>query len=80
MFNPLLPDLTQIKDQEIENKVHELTKKYWIAMKFGNGYLGQQILVSLEAYKQEMGRRQAEQQKALLSKQNKDLDDLIKVN
>jgi len=79
MFNPLVQDLSVFKDQEIDNKVHELTKKYWIAARSGNGGLSQQILVVLESYKDEMRRRQAASQKALLDKQNKDLDDLIKV-
>lgn len=78
MFNPLMPDLREIKDQELENKLHELTKKYWIAARSGNGALGQQILVALEAYKDEMRQRQINQQRALMEKQNKDLDDLIK--
>lgn len=78
MFNPLMPDLREVKDQELENKLHELTKKYWIAARGGNGGLAQQILVALESYKDEMRRRQSEQQRALLEKQNKDWDDLIK--
>jgi len=78
MFNPLMPDLREVKDQELENKLHELTKKYWIAARGGNGGLAQQILVALESYKDEMRRRQVEQQRSLMEKQNKDLDDLIK--
>lgn len=80
MFNPLLQDLSNLKDSEVDNKVHELTKKYWIAVRSGNGGLGQQILVVLESYKDEMRKRQAASQRALMEKQNKDLDDLIKVN
>lgn len=78
MFNPLMPDLREVKDQELENKLHELTKKYWIAARSGNGALSQQILVALESYKDEMRRRQVEQQRSLMEKQNKDLDDLIR--
>ena len=73
-----MPDLKDIKDQDLENKLHELTKKYWIAARSGNGGLGQQILVALESYKDEMRRRQVEQTRSLMEKQNKDLDDLIK--
>jgi hypothetical protein len=73
-----MPDLKEIKDQDLENKLHELTKKYWIAARGGNGHLGQQILVALESYKEEMRRRQVEQTRSLMEKQNKDLDDLIK--
>lgn len=78
MFNPLMPDLKEVKDQELENKLHELTKKYWIAARGGNGALAQQILIALESYKDEMRRRQIEQQRSLMEKQSKDFDDLIK--
>jgi len=80
MFNPLLPDLSDIKDPDLDNKISELTRKYFIAVRGGNGGLGQQILVTLEAFKSEQQRRHIASQKALLDKQNKDLDDLIKVN
>jgi hypothetical protein len=80
MFNPLLPDLSDIKDPDLDNKISELTRKYFIAVRGGNGGLGQQILVTLEAFKSEQQRRHISSQKALLDKQNKDLDDLIKVN
>lgn len=73
-----MPDLKEVKDQELENKLHELTKKYWIAARGGNGALAQQILIALESYKDEMRRRQIEQQRSLMEKQSKDFDDLIK--
>ena len=78
MFNPLLNDLSNLKDTELDTKIHELTKKYWISARNGNGMLGQQILVVLESYKEEMRKRQADQHKSFVEKQNKDLDDLIR--
>lgn len=33
MFNPLLSDLGKLKDQDIEDKITELMKKYTIAAK-----------------------------------------------
>jgi hypothetical protein len=80
MFNPLLPDLSTLKEAEVENKISELTRKYFMAARSGQGGLAQQVLVSLEAFKSELRQRQSASQKALLEKQNKDLDDLIKVN
>jgi hypothetical protein len=80
MFNPLLPDLSQFKDQDIDNKISELTRKYFQAARSGQGGLGQQILVTLEAFKAEQQQRHAASSKALIDRQNKDLDDLIKVN
>jgi hypothetical protein len=79
MFNPLLPNLGEIKEAELENKISELTKKYFIALR-SNGYLAEQVLVSLEAYKYELRQRQVASQKTLMEKTSKDLDDLIKTD
>jgi hypothetical protein len=79
MFNPLMPNLGEIKENDLENKISELTKKYFMALRT-NGYLAQQVLVSLEAYKYELRQRQVASQKSLMEKSNKDLDDLIKVD
>lgn len=79
MFNPLLPNLSEIKENDLENKISELTRKYFMALRT-NGYLAEQVLVSLEAYKYELRQRQIASQKSLMEKSNKDLDDLIKVD
>ena len=79
MFHPLLNDLTQLKDAELENRMSDLNKKYNIALRSGNGALAQQVAIILEALRDEGTRRQAEATKKLLQKQNKDLDDLINV-
>ena len=79
MFHPLLEDLTQIKDADLENRMSDLNKKYNIALRSGNGALAQQVAMILEALRDEGTRRQAEATKKLLQKQNKDLDDLINV-
>jgi len=79
MFNPLMPNLGEIKENDLENKISELTRKYFMALRT-NGYLAQQVLVSLEAYKYELRQRQVASQKSLMEKSNKDLDDLIKVD
>jgi hypothetical protein len=79
MFNPLMPNLGEIKENDLENKISELTRKYFIALR-SNGYLAEQVLVSLEAYKYELRQRQVTSQKSLMEKSNKDLDDLIKVD
>jgi hypothetical protein len=79
MFNPLLEDLTQLKDVDLESKVSDLNKKYSIAMRTGNSGLCMQIAMTLEAYRDETARRQYEANKKLLQKQNKDLDGLINI-
>ena len=50
MFNPLVDDLSQLQDSEIENKISELSRKYFQAR---NPDLQRQIAVILEMYKQE---------------------------
>lgn len=79
MYNPLLEDLTALKDVDLESRMSDLNKKYNIAMRMGNSAVGTQIAVVLEALRDEMSRRQYEASKKLLQKQNKDLDDLINV-
>lgn len=79
MFNPLLPDLSKVKNEDIDNKINELMKKLFIAARSGQGGLCEQITVVLETYKEEQRRRYYEENKRLLS-QNKNLDDYINVD
>lgn len=80
MFNPLLEDLTKLKDTELESKISDLNKKYSIAMRMGNGDVGQQIAMTLEAFRMETQRRQFEANKKLMEKQkDSGLDGLINV-
>lgn len=79
MFNPLMDNLSDFKDEELNSKIAELIKKYNIALKMGNGALIQQIVVALDSLQAENLRRQNEASKRLLEKQNKDLDGLINV-
>lgn len=76
-MHPLINDLSKLKDSEIELKIQELTRKYFMSHNFE---LQQQVGMALETYKQEMAnRRQAEWQRAQESR-NKDLDKLINVS
>jgi len=79
MFNPLLKDPRKLKDQELENKIIELSQKYTIALRLGNGSVAQQIVMNLSMYKEEQQRRNAETMSAAMKKQDKGLDDLINV-
>jgi hypothetical protein len=79
MFNPLVEDLTHLKDTDLDSRINDLNKKYSIAMRLGNGSVGMQIAVVLDQLREEVQRRQIEASKKLMSKQNKDLDNLINV-
>lgn len=80
MFNPLLDDPRKLKDQELENKILDLNKKYFIAARLGQGAAAGQIAVILEQLRDEQTRRHAESTQNLLKKQSdRGLDDLINV-
>lgn len=74
-----MEDTSLISDADLEDKIKSLTKKYFAAMSFGNGYLAQQAAVMLEGYKQEYYTRQEKSRQQSVSQINKDLDDLINV-
>ena len=81
MFNPLIEDPKKIKDVDLEKKILDLSQKYHIALRLGQGGLAQQVIIALESYKEELYKRQAESLKVLTDKQKKQgLDDLINVD
>jgi len=79
MFNPLLPDLSKLKNEDVDAKITELMQKYFWAARSGQGGVMQQISVILEAYKSEQINRQILANKKLAN-QNKNLDDFINVD
>lgn len=79
MFNPLLTDLSVLKNEDIDNKINELMKKWTIAARYGQGGVCQQIEVILGAYKEEQ-RVRYHKANQKLADQNKHLDDFINVD
>jgi hypothetical protein len=79
MFHPLAEDPSKIKDNELELKIFDLTKKYYIAAKFGQGNVCNQISIILDMYKTEQYKRQQENINSSIKKQNKELDELINI-
>lgn len=80
MYHPLLGDIKKMKDADLEDKILDLSKKYGIAMRLGQGSAGQQIVMILDAYKTELSERQRKSLETALTKKNKDLDNLINVD
>jgi hypothetical protein len=80
MYHPLLDDPTKLKDQDLENKILDLSRKYGIAARMGSGGVANQIIVALDMYRSEQSRRQMQQSRSTMTKQNKGLDDLINVD
>lgn len=79
MFNPLLSDLSKIKNEDLELKITELMKKFTIAARFGQGAVCTQIVTILDAYRAEQQKRYLEANKKALN-QTKTFDDFINVD
>jgi hypothetical protein len=78
MFDPRIDNLDTFTDSEIENRIIELGRKYWMSR---NPEVQQQIAIALDMYKEEASIRRA---KALLKQQEQNgenpLDNLINVS
>lgn len=77
MIHPLQEDLSNLKESELENKIQDLTKKYFTAYKLGNPQLLTQISTFITIYKEELNKRYYEKSKKEL---DGDLDQLINVD
>jgi hypothetical protein len=77
MFHPLESDLTQIRDNELEEKLLELNKKYFLAYRLGNQDLLTQVATFVNIYKDELNRRN---QLKLKQQLDGDVDQLINVD
>ena len=77
MFNPLVDNFNQLTDAEVESKIVELGRKYWMTR---NPQVQEQIAVLLEMYKQEAYSRRAKQYQKNQDDGDNDLDSLININ
>ena len=77
MFHPLEGDLSQLKDSEVEDKLRELTKKYFQAQRLGKPELLTQLSTFVTIYREEMSKRL---RKNTGSQLDGDLDQLINVD
>lgn len=76
MFNPLIDNLDSLKEQELEEKILDLSKRYHAAMRLGKADLLTQIQTILIMYKEERSRRYSIKKTQL----DDDLDQLINVD
>jgi predicted transcriptional regulator of viral defense system len=65
MYHPLLGDVTELTDGELQQKITELTKKLNQAHRFGNAALIRQVGMVLDEMTQERMRRDREHLKKL---------------
>lgn len=70
-MHPLAPDLTQLKDDELQRKCAELSNKLNMAYRFGQADLVGQIQMMLGEYNGEMQRRQQKMFDEVMSRDNK---------
>jgi hypothetical protein len=76
MLHPLIGDLSEFKDQDIENKLIELNKKYYTAARLGSQDLLTQLSTCITIYREELGKRHA----LKLKQADNDLGQLINVD
>lgn len=50
MQHPLIPNLDHLNQEELQEKIIELTKKFSIVARSGNGHVCNQIRMALESY------------------------------
>jgi hypothetical protein len=77
MFNPLADNLHTLKDLELENKIQELSRKYFMSHDI---HVQHQITVFLDMYKAELANRRAKLWQEQYQKRDTDLDSLINVS
>ena len=76
-MHPLVNDLSQLKDSELESKIQDLTRKYFSTNNF---QVQTQITMILDTYREEMAKRRAAEYQKMINSRNKDLDKLINVS
>lgn len=77
MIHPLSEDYSKLKDAEVENRIQDLSKKYFQTQ---NSAVKHQIAIFIDIYKAELSVRRAKAMEQLHQKRDKDLDSLIKVS
>jgi hypothetical protein len=78
MFNPLVDSFARLSDVEVENKMLELQRKYYMTH---NPQVQDQIAAILDMYREEARARRAKQYQQQQEKNGENgLDNLIKVS
>jgi hypothetical protein len=77
MFHPLEGDLSRLKDNEVEEKLQELTRKYFQAARMGKQEMLTQLSTFVTIYKEELSKRMLAKTQ---STYDTDLNQLINVD
>ena len=76
-MHPLVNDLSSLKDNELESKILDLSKKYWVTR---NSDVQYQIRLILDQYNEELRTRRHKLLQQQMENRNQELDKLIKIN
>jgi hypothetical protein len=76
-MHPLVNNLENLKESELESKLNDLTRKYFST---NNQDVRYQISMVLDSYKEELGKRRQDAYEKMMNSRNKDLDKLINVS
>ena len=79
MEHPLIPNLDELKIDELGAKISELNNKLRIAQSMGNGHLCNQIRMAIESYQAKHSQRLQEIYQAANKDLGKNLDDKINI-
>jgi len=76
-MHPLVTDLSSMKDPELESKINDLTRKYFMTHNPG---IQAQIVAVLDSYKEELDKRRRLDYEKMMNTRDKGLDKLINVS
>jgi len=76
-MHPLAGEISTLKDGELETKISELTKKYFMT---SNPGIKSQIAVLLENYRSELTTRRSLEWQKMIENRDKGLDKLINIS
>lgn len=77
-MHPLQLDISKISDTELEEKIKELTKKYFTVMKVSPS-ASNQVLMLLEGYREEQEKREFARTQNRKDSYGGEFDDLINI-
>jgi hypothetical protein len=78
IFHPLQEDPSQLKDPELDQKIQDVTRKFYTAQRLGNHELLTQLTTFVNIYREEQRRRLLARSAG--NKLDDDLDQLINVD
>jgi hypothetical protein len=76
-MHPLITDLSNLKNAEIETNINNLTKKYFMTSNYS---VQCQISNMLDSYKEELQTRQQAEWQKVMDSRDKGLDKLINIS